>query len=64
MPSRRKHAAIGSMNQHSKLKMYKQIQNDIRSMNEFERDLLAMKKVCQLLKRGAIRWFGEVGRQF
>ncbi len=32
--------------------------------NTFERDLLAMKQVWEMLKEGTVRWCGEVGRQY
>ena len=32
--------------------------------NTFNRDLMAMKQVWNLLKEGAIRWIGEVGRKY
>ena len=35
-----------------------------RFHSNFERDLIAMRKVWDMLKEGSIRWFGEVGRQY
>ncbi len=35
-----------------------------RFHNEFERDLFAMRQVLNIMQKGTIRWFGEVGRQY
>ena len=35
-----------------------------RFQSTFQRDLFAMQQVWEMLKKGAIRWFGEVGRQY
>ena len=32
--------------------------------NALERDLFAMRKVLLMLQKGAIRWIGEIGRQY
>ncbi len=29
-----------------------------------EKDLLSMKKVWSMLKKGAVTWIGEIGRQY
>ncbi len=37
----------------------------INSINSpFKKDLLAMQEVWKMLKTGAIRWLGEVGRRY
>ena len=35
-----------------------------RFKSTFHRDLFAMKEVWEMLKRGAIRSLGEIGRQY
>ena len=37
---------------------------DHRFKNDFDRDLAAMARVWRMLREGATRWFGEVGRQY
>lgn len=32
--------------------------------NGLDRDIIAMKKVLQILHEGSVRWIGEVGRQY
>ena len=41
-----------------------QTRNYKQAINTFEQDLISMKQVWEILKTGAIRWFGEVGRQY
>ncbi len=36
----------------------------VEAKSPFEKDLLAMQEVWKMLKAGAIRWFGEVGRRY
>jgi len=42
--------------------------NNLRHPNDFnnglDRDIAAMKKVWKMLREGAVRWLGEVGRQY
>ncbi len=40
------------------------IRKRVEAKSPFEKDLLAMQEVWQMLKTGAIRWFGEVGRRY
>ena len=35
-----------------------------RFNNDFDRDLAAMKRVWQMIRQGAVRMVGEVGRQY
>ncbi|HJN36124.1 MAG: hypothetical protein AB8E74_01030 [Prochlorococcus sp.] len=35
-----------------------------RFSNDLSRDLAAMARVWKLLRQGAVRWLGEVGRQY
>ena len=34
------------------------------SNRNLERDLSAMRKVLEMLKKGTIRWIGEIGRKY
>ncbi|MAM81026.1 MAG: hypothetical protein CMP89_09740 [Gammaproteobacteria bacterium] len=38
--------------------------NDPRFENELERDFAAMKRVWQMIRAGAVRMVGEIGRQY
>ena len=38
--------------------------NGDRFQSELDRDFAAMKRVCQMLRHGAVRMLGEVGRQY
>ncbi len=42
--------------------------NNSRHPNNFNnglvRDIAAMRKVWEMLRKGSVRWFGEVGRQY
>ena len=35
-----------------------------RFKNEFDRDLAAMARVWAMIRHGAVRWIGEIGRQY
>ncbi len=35
-----------------------------RFSNDLERDLFAMNQVWRMLKEGAVRWVGEIARQY
>ncbi len=35
-----------------------------RFRNDFERDLAAMARVWSMIRHGAVRWIGEIGRQY
>tara|TARA_B100001059_G_scaffold107059_1_gene106702 strand:- start:1201 stop:1335 length:135 start_codon:yes stop_codon:yes gene_type:complete len=35
-----------------------------RSRTDFDRDLAAMAKVWSMIRQGAVRWIGEIGRQY
>ncbi|MEC8440707.1 MAG: hypothetical protein VXZ59_00145 [Cyanobacteriota bacterium] len=37
---------------------------DGRVRSDFDRDLAAMKRVWQMIRQGAVRMVGEVGRQY
>ena len=37
---------------------------DPRFENELERDFAAMKRVWQMIRAGAVRMVGEIGRQY
>ena len=39
-------------------------QNGDRFQSELDRDFAAMKRVWQMLRHGAVRMLGEVGRQY
>jgi len=32
--------------------------------NDFDRDLAAMARVWSMIRHGAVRWIGEIGRQY
>ena len=52
---------------HQKRKRELKSQISYRSNNfksPFERDLYAMNEVWKMLKNGATRWLGEIGRQY
>ena len=35
-----------------------------RFRNDFDRDLAAMARVWSMIRQGAVRWIGEIGRQY
>ncbi|MBT67316.1 MAG: hypothetical protein CMN98_09290 [Synechococcus sp. NP17] len=35
-----------------------------RFRNDFDRDLAAMARVWSMIRNGAVRWIGEIGRQY
>ncbi|WP_245407173.1 MULTISPECIES: hypothetical protein [unclassified Synechococcus] len=35
-----------------------------RFKNDFDRDLAAMARVWSMIRQGAVRWIGEIGRQY
>lgn len=35
-----------------------------RFKNDFDRDLAAMVRVWTMIRHGAVRWIGEIGRQY
>ena len=35
-----------------------------RFKNDFDRDLAAMARVWLMIRHGAVRWIGEIGRQY
>ena len=37
---------------------------ETRFASDLDRDIAAMKRVCQMVRNGAIRMVGEVGRQY
>ncbi len=35
-----------------------------RFRTDFDRDLAAMARVWSMIRQGAVRWIGEIGRQY
>ncbi|AKN61546.1 hypothetical protein WB44_11085 [Synechococcus sp. WH 8020] len=52
---------------HSRAPMQSSVRNNRASQrfkNDFDRDLAAMARVWSMIRQGAVRWIGEIGRQY
>ena len=66
MPARRfaDRARLDSQSYRRPTQQPRDRRNDPRFENELERDFAAMKRVWQMIRAGAVRMVGEIGRQY